>query len=475
MGCGHGMYGGDPVRFRAEPIAVGWFPGQQPGRIPGWVGSIPTGGICGTRYVLRVTTGVLKRMLVAPGRINHVIHNGEPMARKPKPETADEIAARLTADTPRVPPIPPMDFVSTGCTMLNVALTGDHTRGIPRGTYLYVVGDSGSCKTWFTFCLFAEAARNRNFDGYRFIFDNAENGALMDVNTFFGSGVLPRLQPPRGTPDDPVYSRTVQEFYMNLAGAVKRGPCIYVLDSMDALEDDADAEKFNAELKFHETGKGESDIPGSMGMAKAKTNSRNINRMTQLLRDSGSMLVVISQTRDAPNSRIPGMKTRGGGRALRFYAHVELWTSVRGPITRTYLRREREIGSTIRIDVQKNRLNGWEGKIEVPFLKGYGVDDLGASVDFLITERHWGAPKTESARAVANRRGTRVVDEDDDDSDGAAGRKIYAPEFSFTGTREQLIKHIADAGDEWELGRIVADVWNSILAGARPWRPARYT
>lgn len=394
---------------------------------------------------------------------------------KAKPETADDIAARLTTPTPRVPPIPPADFLSTGCTLLNVAISGRHNHGVPKGTYLYVVGDSGSCKTWFTFNLFAEAARNQNFADYRFIHDNAENGALMDVAEFFGQSVLDRLEPPAGTSDAPEYSKTAQQFYMNLALAVRNGPCIYVLDSMDALDDDADADKFEAELHFHETGKGEDDIPGSMGMAKAKTNSKNINRVAQLLRTNGSILVVISQTRDKVGGHIPGLKTRGGGRALKFYAHVELWTSVRAPIVRTYLRKPREIGATIRIDIQKNRVSGWEGKIEIPFLKGFGVDDIGGCVDYLLEERHWTKPKADDTKTRA-KRSVRVVDDDDDgDDDSGSKTKFYAPEFEFTGNKEQFIKHITESGDEWELAKIVSNVWNDIIDGARPVRKPRYT
>ena len=379
------------------------------------------------------------------------------MARK---SNAQRLADRLTTPIPRVKPTPADDFLSTGCTLLNMAFTGHPDRGIPKGGYLYLVGDSGASKTWMTFCAFAEASRNNHFNGYRFVFDNAENGAMMDVNRFFGSRVVERLEPPRLVDGEPAYSETVQEFYLNLETNCRQGPCVYVLDSMDALNDDADEQKFEAELKVF--GGESTPVPGSMGMNKAKTNSRSINRVVKALRKNGSILVVISQTRDKVGSHIPGQKTRGGGRALRFYAHLEAWLSVRETIVRTYLRKPREIGAKIQIDVQKNRVNGWEGKVPlIPFIKGYGVDDVGSCVDYLLDERHWTGAKS----------GRPSVASDDNET----GKTFTAPEFDFTGTREQLIQRIQDESDEWDLRQLVSQVWRDIVAGATPNRKPRYT
>lgn len=363
---------------------------------------------------------------------------------------AEQTAARLAAPRgPLVRPVADDEMLSTGCTLLNMALSGRPNVGVPKGTYLYIVGDSGSSKTWFTFNLFAEAARNKHFADYRFVFDNAENGALMDVERYFGPAVLPRLVPPAvaGKGKTPVYSRTVQQFYWHVESAVRRGPCIYVLDSMDALQADADDEKFEAELKHYETGEGK--VPGSMGMAKAKDNSRNICRIANhTLRANGSVLVVVSQTRDKIGSPFP-MKTRGGGHALKFFAHLEMWTSVRREITARARGRDRPIGDVVGIDVRKNRVCGWEGKIEVPFLKGVGIDDVGGCVQYLIDEKHW------------SRSG----------KDGP----VSAPEFGFEGDPERLVAKIQAAADEWELSQLVAKVWREIQEEITPRRKPRYT
>ncbi len=389
---------------------------------------------------------------------------------KDKPTPAADLATELSTPVARVPHIPAEDFLSTGCTLMDLAFSRRVRCGVPKGNYLYLVGDSGSTKTWFAFNLYAEAARNPHFKKYRFVFDNAENGALMDIEKFFGAGVVDRMEPPnwtkpvKGTKDTPAraaaprYSETAQEFYLHLEHVCRAGPCIYVLDSMDALNDDEDEDKFQAELTRHLTGKGQ--VPGSMGMAKAKTNSKNINRVVQALRPHGSILVVISQTRDKVGGMFPGQKTRGGGKALKFFAHQEAWTSVRGPLTRRWNGKEREYGSTIKVDIQKNRVCGWEGKFELEFIKGFGVDDVGTNVEYLLEEKHW---KFERKAARS--------DEDDD----TEGKVFAAPEFHFTGTKEQLVARVQDGGDEWELQQLVAKVWNAVIDNAAPARKLRYT
>lgn len=372
----------------------------------------------------------------------------------------DQLAEQLSQSTPRLHAIPDADMLSTGCVLENMAFSGRPNVAIPKGTYVYYIGASGSLKTWQIMMIFAEATRNRSFDGYRLVYDGSEFGALMGIEHFFGAETKERIVPPKKKTQS---SSTAQEFYYNLAANCNIGPCIYALDSMDGLNDDASNEKFEAELKYHQTGKGEDDIPGSMGMEKAKTNSQNINRAVQVLRDSGSILIVISQTRDRKGGY---GKTRSGGHALKFYAHLEAWTSIRAPIIKTYLRKEREIGATIQMDVQKNRVCGWEGKIEIDFIKNFGVDCLGTSVNYLLGERHW--------EKVGKKRRGPDDEEVGEVEDSSINPILIAPEFNFEGRKEKLIELIQDKSLEWELQQLVAKVWREIIEGATPNRKPKY-
>src|SRR5258708_7874258 len=138
------------------------------------------------------------------------------------------------------------DGISTGSTMLNLATTGRTAVGFLPGHYYLFVGDSGSGKTFLCLTCMAEATLNPFYDEYRFIFDNAENGALMDMERFYGKKMAGRLEPPGGNRDNPKYSGTVEEFYYHVDNAFKRGdPFIYVLDSMDALTSEDEQKTFN--------------------------------------------------------------------------------------------------------------------------------------------------------------------------------------------------------------------------------------
>lgn len=358
-------------------------------------------------------------------------------------DDTEEIKDALTKPKKKRQAVPPENLLSTGSTLINLACTGRVKGGFAKGLYVFLVGDSSSGKTWLSMTCLAEASINPNFNDYRFIFDNAENGALMDVRKFFGKAVAKRLEPPAGTRESPVNSGTVEEFYFHVDDAFQAGrPFIYILDSMDALTAAEDEEKFQEQKEAHRK---EDTTTGSYGVAKAKANSTKLRLVVHRLALTGSILIIISQTRDKLGFGFE-KKTRAGGRALKFYAHLELWSSVREKIKKKVKGKDRPVGIVAQIDVKKNRLCGWEGKVEVPIYRSLGMDDIGSCVDYLIEEGHW-----------KNSRGN-----------------VSAPEFEFQGTREKLIQHIETNDGELELFNLVGGVWKEIEDASAVKRKARY-
>jgi len=356
----------------------------------------------------------------------------------------EELESRLTTAVPRTSAIPDLDWLSSGITTLNLAASGRPDGLIPKGKYAYVVGDSSSGKSRLVQDMFAEAARNPSFAKHRLVFDNAERGMLLDVAGIYGQETADRIEPPRGTKTNPEYSETVQQFFFNLDDALGKGPCIYALDSVDAIGADEDDKQFQAEKDAFEKDK---ESPGTYAMSKVKYISQHIGRVSRGLSDTGSILLLISQTRDKIGGHIPGQKTRAGGRALKFYARLELWLSVKGPMKKTVLGREREIGSYIQVDIQKNHLTGWEGKVPlIPFQRNLGFDSIGSSVDFLLEEGVWDKQKN----------------------------TIKAPELEFEGTRDALIKHIENNNLESKLVAIVQAMWSAIEDASKGNRKSRY-
>lgn len=278
------------------------------------------------------------------------------------------------------------DLLSTGSTLINLACSGRIEGGFCKGMYFFLVGDTSSGKTFLSLTCLAEASINSAFDSYRFIYDGGEHGALMDLEKFFGKAVAERLVPPNEVGGEPRMSHTVEEFYYHFDDAIKEGkPFIYILDSMDCLSSEPEANKFDEHKVAYRKGK---DSPGSYGDGKAKYNSANLRRLLGPLKESGSILIVINQTRDNIGFGFE-KKTRSGGHALGFYAQVELWSSIRRQLTKTVGGKKRQLGIRCKVDVKRSRFTGRKRSVEVPIYHSTGIDDVGSCVDYLVDEGYW--------------------------------------------------------------------------------------
>jgi hypothetical protein len=335
------------------------------------------------------------------------------------------------------------DLLSTGSTMLNLASTDNPFGGFVKGKYFFMVGDSKSGKTFLSMTCFAESTLNHHFKDYRLIYDNIEDGMMMNLDQLFNEEVADRIEPPRVVDGEPIFSDTIESFYYNLDNAIKVGkPFIYVLDSMDSLDSEGEDKKFDQQKKVYEKKFGGADtakkgeekeekVTGSYHMDKPKINSQNIRKALKGLRKTGSILIIISQTRD----NVGGYgKTRAGGRSLRFYACNEFWTSIEEPITRNVNKQDRDIGVRVKIAYQKNRITGKTRDVTLDIYPTFGIDDLGSCVDFLVKENWWPVTK----------------------------QTIDAKGLGLEGTREKIIRLIEKNNLENDLRSICGECWKSI-------------
>jgi RecA/RadA recombinase len=335
-------------------------------------------------------------------------------------------------------------WLSTGSSLLNMACTGQPERGFRQGHYYLIVGDSASGKTFLSLTCLAEATINTDFDKYRFIYDNAEDGALMNIERFFGKKVSQKMEPPSLDPKNkPIFSTSVEEFYYHVDDALdQKKPFIYILDSMDSLTSKPEKSKFK-ETKTAD--RKEKQITGSFGDGKAKINASNLRRLMSPLGKSGSILIIITQTHDNLAFGFE-KKTRSGGHALRFYACLEIWSSVAKKLKKTVRGKARQVGISCKLQVKKNRVNGKEASITIPIYHSYGFDDMGSLVDYLLEEGHW------SGRM----------------------KKLEAPEFDFKGNKEALIDHIESTDSEQVLIDLAYKIWKEISDKCELKRKKRY-
>lgn len=368
------------------------------------------------------------------------------MAKKATKAPENAIATALTQPLPLFGPPKDEDLLSTGSSMLNLAITGKMYGGLAAGHYYWFVGDSSSGKTFLTLTCLAEAANKPRFDKYKFIHDNVERGALMDFARFFGAKMAARLQPPKVVGGVPTCSRTVEDFYYTAYDLFMAGPCIYVLDSMDALSSQGEVKAFSTNKT--RAAKGEDD-KGSYGDGKAKKNSGNIRQLEAALAEHGSILIIISQTRDDIDAGLftSDPRTASGGRALKFYAAASIWSKVRNKIQREVSGKKLQIGINVELAIKKNRHTGKEWTVNVPLYWSTGLDDIGGMVSYLIEWGHW----------KKNQQGV-----------------VNAHELGVVGYTEDVVQAIETNGFEEDLRSIVADVWAEFQAACHVQRKPRY-
>lgn len=289
-------------------------------------------------------------------------------------------------------PIKKADLLSSGCAVLNLAMSGRTSGGHRKGSYTLFVGQSGAGKTAFALASLAEASINPEFDNYELIHDDTERANVFNIPKLFGKKLARRLRSASEHDEkkEAGPSRTIEDFYFNADSWLDQGkPIIYVCDSMDGLTSRAELEKFATNKKKWKKGK---ELEGSYGDGKAKKNSENLRGLVQKFEETGSILIIIAQQKFKLNAMpFQDPATRAGGVALTFYAHVEVWMSVVGKIktAKEIQGRKRTIGSYVNFNIKKNRYTGKQDTVQGQIYYSYGIDDIQSSIDYLLREKHW--------------------------------------------------------------------------------------
>lgn len=253
-------------------------------------------------------------------------------------------------------------FVSSGCTLLDCALGG----GFPLGRIVNIVGDKSTAKTG----LATEAMIN-------FVRGYPEGvAAYRDTEAAFDQGYAEAMGLDLETidfgPDESLI--TVESFTRDFdkfldARIKSKTPGIYVVDSLDALSDDVEMEQ--------DIGK------GTFGTAKSKLMSTFFRKTAHRIEQSRVLLLVISQVRDNIGAMFGEKHKRSGGRALDFYSSIALWLAHVETLRREINKVKRPYGVTIKARCKKNKISLPFREAEFAYIFGYGVEDLGASVEWL--------------------------------------------------------------------------------------------
>ncbi len=328
-------------------------------------------------------------------------------------------------------------LIPSGSLMLNLACSDNPYGAYPRGKMVNIIGDSSSGKTGLSLTGFAETNQIPEFDNYDMYLDDVEEANEFDLRYLFGKETAERIRPPLNG-----NSNTVQQWQNNIYKAVKGSrPFIYVTDSFDALTSDEELGRFEERLK-NKVDK------GSYKMEKPKAGSELLRVITGRLKETKSLLVIISQTRANIGLGFSPV-TRSGGKALKFYASHEMWLAhLRAHKGKGIGKSDKVIGNDVRVRVTKNKITGKIREVGFSFFYDYGVDSLKDGIEWLVAEGHWKKPPKSSI--------------------------ITAPEFDFEGTQKSIIQMIEDGRKEKRLFSLVGDVWNKIENSLKLNRKRKY-
>lgn len=303
----------------------------------------------------------------------------------------------------------------SGSVMFNIACTGMHNGAFKEGTMSNIIGDSSSGKSIMVLSGLAWIAIIPKYDKYRLIYDDAEFADSFDHIKLFGPKFTKRVEAPT---ENGEMSTTIENFYDYVMDACDYAeehdrPFIYVLDSFDAIDADAEIAK---ELKNREHRKNKelSKIKGTFGATKQKKASQFFRHIISRLEKTRSVLLIISQTRDNLQAMSFVKQYRSGGRALKFYASIEVWMTYIGAIKQTINKIKYDIGVDTRAKITKNKFTGKKSECDFPIYPDYGIDDVSSCIDFLTKIGYW----------------------------KKSGNKIKAKELKIKGVKKTIIKHI---------------------------------
>jgi len=314
-------------------------------------------------------------------------------------------------------------WISTGCTVLDLAISNRYPGGIPVGRIYHIFGGTGTCKTVMAATTMGYAQRAGIETHY------------MDVEHMLAADFVKKVCGLDLTTVDSIgYPETIEDLFDNYISniiypngrpnkkttkkSMNTAAKLVVVDSVSALPS-----VFEMEHKMDEQG---------FGAYRAKQLSLAYRKYIKELAESNTTLFLIDQARDNMGSAFGG-ETCSGGRSKEYYSSVSM-----------HLKKFKEIQNPNKISIGvwtkfKNKKNNCgppfrEGMFRIMF--DYGMDDICSNLVFLAFCQH--GPE------AANKVMTKI--------------KFHGTER----TRKSWVKHVEDENLEEELRKAVWKAWQEL-------------
>jgi len=356
---------------------------------------------------------------------------------------ADEM--QETAKACRVLGLPEVkDWCSTGCTVLDLAISNTFPGGIPIGRIVQVYGGASTAKSVLATTILGYALRSGKHAFYADVEHTLDPAFAayygLDCtheNFYYGYG----WSDPKKVQEQP---GTLEEFFDTYLGGIlklrTRKPKVIVVDSITALP-----AAFEISTEMTKQG---------FGAYRAKQISLGLRKYISLLAEKDVTLFVIDQTRDNVGA-VYASEVTTGGRGMEFYSSVRLHLTHGCKVVNS---KEKEIGVWVNFKIDKN-------KVAPPFRKGkfkilfdYGMDDIVSNLSYLALVSSGASPSYRLTATVTL------------DVCKACGSLLVpgTEKCSCGGEVEQVDKQIQhwlalieEQKREKELQAIVAEVWKN--------------
>jgi recombination protein RecA len=280
------------------------------------------------------------------------------MALKKRKTTKEVVEETKKIITGTILPRPSDHIISTGSTLLDLAILGGRQRGggLPGGILVEIFGASGCGKTG----VIVEVCASAQEDGGKVKFLDPEARLDKEYSEIYGMHL---------TKDDYHRPDTVTEMFDHIDNWDTDPNVINVIgaDSLAALSTDL------------ELGKGD-----KMGMRRAKEFSDGLRKLCRKIADQNRLIICSNQIRQGDFGEVTP-----GGKGIPFYASLRIKMKQVKKIEKEKKVRGKVVSKIIGIDseceIVKNSLDDPFRKAPIRIIFGHGIDDVGANLQWLKT------------------------------------------------------------------------------------------
>ena len=259
-------------------------------------------------------------------------------------------------------------MIPSGVTLLDLACTDTTDGFIEAGHAVNSIGQRNAGKTLQAIASMAETFK-RYGDAFDYKLIDAENAYSMNTAALFGKEFAKRLEVIPVPLEVEWCTQALAQKMLDWMDAKK--PQFMVLDCMDQLL---------AEQEYKDDAAGK--LSGALAL-RAVANKYLLRRVTAKIASTNSFLIYLSQEAESIGFGAQfNPKTRGGGKALGFYAFVEMWLSKGGQIMEGKVK----VGDWTIVKTGRSKANGKSRTVWFPIMPAYGIDDTRANLEWLWEE-----------------------------------------------------------------------------------------